>query len=513
MSNSSESGPKQSTREALGRLAESAPEETTRSSVPEAEPVVPPRSERLRTYARRTVLTITLLLCIAFFTVSGIYLRNPTIRSIVLAVLGHPIKFISSGHLDPTGYYNLADHFPPDKRKSLTVLMLGSDHDSAKGIRIPGHNAVPVDVPSGPGRSDSVMIARFEFDGDSVRSVNVLSIPRDTRVRIPGYGIHKINAAHAYGGPELTCATVRDVFGIDPDYYIDLNFEGFQQVVDAVGGVDINVDRRLEYYDDWAKLYIDLKPGPQHLNGYKAMGYVRFRHTRTKSGKAADAATRATETDLVRAQRQHEFIEAMRARVTSPGAFLSLPNAVAAITNNLHSNLSQEQMLTLANLARKAPKDAIDLETLPVIEGKAFVYIDRRKSMDLVRKMFFKDKQVVLDIKTPDSEIAPIHRRKRHVKDSGPAPDLRHRKSVDAGADNGANPDSAGRPTSDATGGASGAPQSKDSDDLTDKSERQPVPEPPKTESTTTPDGVKPPAKSKDGTGTSFGSTSTAVRS
>jgi LCP family protein required for cell wall assembly len=339
------------------------------------------------------------------------------------------------------------------------------------------------------------MLARFEFDGDNVSSLNVLSIPRDTRVRVPGYGIHKFNAAHAYGGPELACATVRSVFGIDPDYYVDLNFDGFQQVVDSIGGVDVTVHEPLNYDDNWGRLHIHLKPGPQHLNGYAAMGYVRFRHT---------------DNDLMRAQRQHEFIEALRSRITSPQAFLGLPNAVTAITSNIHSNLTMDQMLTLANLARKAPKDAICLETLPVIEGRTFVYIDRHRGPAVVQKMFFKDQRVAVDIKVPEAEAPPPTRRRRHARESAPSASdaTHHSPQSDFSPAQGLKlPDE--QPSTEPAPKSSGDPVTAPKLDKPDK----PAPaDPPKTDGGAAPDGDKLQGKPKEGAGTASGSTSTILR-
>jgi len=500
MSDANKSGPDTSVKEGLGKLASPTPE-----SVIPADPKLPATENaatwsRIKKYGMWTFCSLVLILLMAFGVVSRQFLQNATIRNILWGMATHPNKVFTRTGLDWAGYYNLNDHFPLDKRKAFTVLVLGSDHDTV-GKRVPGHVAVPVDVPNTPGRSDAIMIARFEFDGDAISSVNVLSIPRDARVRVPGYGVHKINAAHAYGGPELSCATIRDVFGIDPDYYIDLNFEGFQQVVDAVGGVDLNVHQQLDYDDNWGRLHVHLKPGPQHLNGYRAMGYVRFRHT---------------DNDLMRAQRQHEFIEALRARIVSPDTFMKLPNVVGTITSNLHSNLSMDQMLTLANLARKAPKDAICLDTLPVIEGKTFVYIDRRKSADVIRKMFFRDRLVSYkDINTPDTEIAPPRHRKRHLKDTGTGGDAK-RNAVPAETSiigGGANLNESDRPSATGETAPQPVPEKGDRSENQDSSDKSAPSETPKSDSTTGAEEGKPPSKDKGGKGTSSGSTSTVLKS
>ena len=495
MSNANEPGSVDGIKEGLAKLASATPETGQPEAAPEVAVTPPGRWDRAKRITKLSLLGIGGAGCLSFCAVAGIFLSNPTIRHIAQKMIWHVDRTITWGGVDPTLVYNLADNFPPEKRKSITLLVLGSDHDSV-GKRLADGSAIPIDLPNMPGRSDAIMLARFEFDGDSVSSLNVLSIPRDTRVRVPGHGVHKINAAHAYGGPELSCATVRDVFGIDPDYYVDLNFEGFQQVVDAVGGVDVNVHQQLDYDDNWGKLHIHLKPGQQRLNGYKAMGYVRFRHT---------------DNDLARAERQHEFLEALRTKITDRKNFLCLPNVVGAVTNNLHSNLTMDQMLTLANLARKAPKDAICLNTLPVIEGKTFVYIDRRKSADIVRKMFFKEQQAAYrDIKTPDEAVISTHRRKRRVRETAPTHgSTQHAAPADTG-------DQTTVPKSDTNpeaGDAAPTP-APPAPDKSGAAEGQDKPEQPpagsKSDNGSGQDGGK--SKPKEGTGTTSGSTSAILR-
>ena len=132
----------------------------------------------------------------------------------------------------------------------------------------------------------------------------VMSIPRDLKVLIPGYGINKINAAYSLGGPNLTAKTIKSLFGDDfkINHIVNVNFSGFREVVDALGCVYADVDRR--YYHSNLGLpvsqhyaEIDIKPGYQQLCGQRALDYVRFRHA---------------DSDLVRAARQQDFLRAAK---------------------------------------------------------------------------------------------------------------------------------------------------------------------------------------------------------
>ncbi|MBQ1469654.1 MAG: LCP family protein, partial [Schwartzia sp.] len=98
------------------------------------------------------------------------------------------------------------------------------------------------------GRSDTLMFASID---PKKRQASLLSIPRDTRVKIKGYGWDKINAAYAYGGRRLTQSTVEDFLDTPVDHYISINTRAFPRIIDAIGGIDINVEKRMYYIDEW----------------------------------------------------------------------------------------------------------------------------------------------------------------------------------------------------------------------------------------------------------------------
>lgn len=153
------------------------------------------------------------------------------------------------------------------------------------------------------GRSDTLMVATLDPKKDHAA---LMSIPRDTRVKIKGHGWDKINAAYAYGsakgGPEagekLTQRTVEDFLGVNMDHYVVINIQAFQKIIDAIGGIDIDVEKRMYYEDPWdddGGLIIDLQPGMQHMDGKTAVTYVRYRDE---------------EGDIGRIKRQQKFMKA-----------------------------------------------------------------------------------------------------------------------------------------------------------------------------------------------------------
>lgn len=321
-------------------------------------------------------------------TYAGVlYKSSPTIRSIIGQMGQHPFVVLASQN--PLVSFTPEEHFVGAQQHSLMILLLGSDHDY---IQNSDPTQPPIPDPKSPARSDSIMIAKCDFDK---KTISIISVPRDTAVSIPGHGYQKINAAHAFRHEGITPGqasqqVIRDTFGIDTDYAVDLDFEGFQRIVDSLGGVDVTVHKNLNYDDNWGNLHIHLKPGYQHLNGYKAMGYVRMRHS---------------DSDIMRAERQHEFLEAMRDRVKQPSILWKLPDVLGRVNDSFKSDMNQEQMLTLINFARGIPRENIQLATMPNFEGSSYCYIYKDQARDMIAKMFYDGDTYRVNINAPDKEV------------------------------------------------------------------------------------------------------------
>jgi LCP family protein required for cell wall assembly len=227
------------------------------------------------------------------------------------------------------------------------------------------------------------MLAHIDFQN---RSANILSIPRDTLVSIPGYKRkRRINAANALGGPELAQATITDFLGVSPDYYMLTNFQGFAKAIDDIGGVTINVDKQLDYDDNWGQLHIHLKPGVQHLNGEQAMGFVRYRHSNKGGG----------DSDFVRIARQQALLTAVKSKIANPGVLVRVPRVLDGIREDVDSNLTTSQMVCLARFMKSLPKgDSVHMETIPTAEGsRIYVKADLDATRELVSRMFRDSQQ------------------------------------------------------------------------------------------------------------------------
>lgn len=253
----------------------------------------------------------------------------------VVAAIGGAL-FASSGLLDKP---KPSSPSKPAQEELLTA------HDKAT-IMIMGVDEREDDV----GRSDTLMIATL----DPVKNkAALLSIPRDTRVGIQGYGYDKINAAYAYGGEELTQDTVESFLGLDIDHYIIINTHSFVKIIDAIGGIDVYVDKRMYYEDPWdddGGLIIDLYPGLQHMDGKTAVTYVRYRDE---------------EGDIGRIKRQQTFMRACVDQITSPSIIPKLPSVIREVADSIKTDLSIRQLLEFAGTLKEAQKNSMTTEMVP----------------------------------------------------------------------------------------------------------------------------------------------------
>jgi LCP family protein required for cell wall assembly len=187
----------------------------------------------------------------------------------------------------------------PAQSKGFNYLLVGSD--SREGLTAEQRKKYATGKAAGR-RTDSIILVHVPSGGGKPALV---SIPRDSYVPIPGHGSNKINAAFAFGGPNLLVQTVEQVTDLHIDGYVEIGFAGFASVVDSVGGVDICVARNMND----KKAGINLKKGCQTLDGGNALGYVRARYS-------------DPEGDIGRAKRQREFLGAIMKKAATPSTVL-----------------------------------------------------------------------------------------------------------------------------------------------------------------------------------------------
>lgn len=221
------------------------------------------------------------------------------------------------------------------------------------------------------------------------KKVTMVSIPRDTRVKIPGYrDYHKINSVYANGeadrrkaernnkiptedGVSLTKKTLSEILGIPIDHYVAIDFDGFKAVIDELGGVEVNVDRKLVYDDPTDDTHINLNPGVQLLNGEQALGYVRHRHD--------NRGTKYYSSDFDRNRRQQEVIRAIVDKVGSLEGLTKVFTVMDVGAKHIHTDLSKDQIKGLVYDFK-----GFNANTVTTLENGAFwsggyTYLEKEK--------------------------------------------------------------------------------------------------------------------------------------
>ncbi|MEZ0536149.1 LCP family protein [Caldicellulosiruptoraceae bacterium PP1] len=242
---------------------------------------------------------------------------------------------IISGIFDKMGTVSdqeMKDNLP------LNILLLGADSREA-------------------GRSDTMMLITIRKD----LSVNIISIPRDTKVQIEGKpGYNKINAAFAYGKEKLAIKTVEELLNIKIDKYISVNYEAVKKIVDLVGGVDVDVPFHLYYVDTTPnkELYIDIPAGKQHLNGEKAIQFLRWRHN--SNGKEYGPGG-----DLGRIELQKKLINSLIDKMLLPQNIIRFPIIINTVSKYTEQNFTRGEIMWFAENAKKINRDLMVMTTLP----------------------------------------------------------------------------------------------------------------------------------------------------
>lgn len=219
-----------------------------------------------------------------------------------------------AGKITNPDFKNLPERVLPESNGGpQTVAILGSDVRTGGGA--------PTDD---PGRSDTTLLLRLDPDSGQIA---MLSIPRDLKVDIPGYGTDKFNAAFSYGGPELTLKTIKSVTGLDINHVINIDFQGFADVVDAIHCVFVDVDQ--DYYHSNAEsteqyAEIDIDAGYQKLCGADALEFARYRHG---------------DSDLARAARQQDLVGEVRNRLSFNEILNTRGDLIKAFADNTKSDI------------------------------------------------------------------------------------------------------------------------------------------------------------------------------
>ncbi len=261
-----------------------------------------------------------------------------------------------------------ADFSLPFGNKRRNILLLGVDS-----------NGEGTDPWEGT-RTDTIILLNVD---PRTKSLNALSIPRDSKVFLPDdHGVQKINAAHAIGGIGMTIRTIEETLGVKIDRYIMVHDEAVKEIVDALGGVDIYVEKNMHYNDYSGKLFINLKKGPNHLSGKEVIGYLRFRHDPMG--------------DIGRTQRQQWFLRGMMEALKKPETITKLPEIINVASKYIKTNMSFYELSQYAGFAKHLDMDKIEIAMLPGAPNKkgyiSYWILDPEKTQEVVNRLIYREK-------------------------------------------------------------------------------------------------------------------------
>lgn len=254
-------------------------------------------------------------------------------RVVLLTFIG----FLILGILSSFIYYFFVQRggfsvFGDGTDEMLNILVIGADID---------HNNIS--------RSDTIFFMNIDLND---RGVGLISIPRDTKVIIPGRSEYeKINAAYAHGGISLTQRTVEEFLDVEIDYYFDFDFASFEKIIDILGGVELNIPYHMYYVDKAGGLVINIPPGQQVLDGEQALHYVRFREP--------------IEADIGRIRRQQHLMESLLSQIFTAGTLPKVPSLVKGAWDSFNTDMTLTDLAKFVDVARFFDLSSIEMELVP----------------------------------------------------------------------------------------------------------------------------------------------------
>ena len=263
-------------------------------------------------------------------------------------------------------------------------------------------------------RTDVIFVVNLNSETNEIK---IISVPRDTKVKWTEFqqqkmaeldkGYHeysKITEMSAYGGIDnlryFTINTLEDIMGIQIDHYAVVNIEAFRKVVDAIGGVEVDVPRRMEYNDNYQDLHIDLQPGLQLLNGEQAEGLVRWRHNEDYSEQYAEG-------DVGRIETQQLFLRALAQKLFSTDTTGQLLKIANAVYSDIKTDIKFSELKNYMAYATQFQLNNITFATLPgeaVREDKWYYILDQAQIDAFMQKILYNREVPVADTENESSE-------------------------------------------------------------------------------------------------------------
>ncbi|WP_019120246.1 LCP family protein [Brevibacillus massiliensis] len=256
----------------------------------------------------------------------------------------------------------------PGPLKPFTLLLIGTD--SRDGERA---------------RSDTMILAAVH---PKKQRAYLLSIPRDSFMNLPDKGYDKVNHAMAFGGTALVKKSLENFFDLKIDRYMAIDFEGFRKLIDELGGVQVNVKKRMKYTDPTDDTYINFSPGIQTLNGKQALDYARYR----RSDIGPDDG------DFERILRQQELIRALAQKGNTAQAFFKSFKLMDILGKHVKTDLTEAELASLLFTYYDSRQNELEMETLKGTDGRiwrhgtlGWYYFISKKERERIRSRFAEE--------------------------------------------------------------------------------------------------------------------------
>jgi len=320
------------------------------------------RSERKGTSNFAKLLTVFVLAVLMAVIVCLIIVENTAILNRITAIPTDSSEgFFKSNRRENS----FTVPFAPRKQN---ILLLGVDS-----------NGQGTDIWEGT-RSDTIMIINVD---PKTHTIKAITIPRDSKIFLPdNKGIAKINSAHALGGVNLVKKALKETFGIRIDKYIIVHDDAVVNIVDALGGIPIYVERPMKYHDWAGHLHIDLDKGNTVLNGKQAVGYLRYR----KDGLG----------DIGRTQRQQWFIRSLIEKLKSIDTIAKLPEVLNICNTYIKTDMSFYELSQYAGFLKGLDENKMEIATLPGAPNQkgyiSYWILDPQKTQEVIDRMIYRDK-------------------------------------------------------------------------------------------------------------------------
>ena len=301
----------------------------------------------------------------------GVTIKERIVLKAVSLILAVFLAMILLGTfaLFKIGSSSMPEAISPSSDEPVNILLLGMD---VGDINQEDNDSIK--------RTDTIMLLNYH---PKTKSMQVVAIPRDTLITVNNKSV-KINAAFAIGGYKKIKAEVENLLNINVNYLVKVDYNAFREVIDAIGGVKMTIERNMYYDDEGQNLHIDFKAGETvKLDGAKAEQFFRWRKNNDGTGFANG--------DLDRIQNQQKFLSKVVDKCTSPTIILRLPLIMKAIADNVETNMSPFSIINYGIKFMFMDKSSLNMTTAAgvpkMIGGQSFLVFDKNSNRELISSL------------------------------------------------------------------------------------------------------------------------------